>query len=238
MILIALLSLSFQLYGSDYQIEFLVDAPHLDYSSSTSLFKSLTKRRHGDVGHAWVRLVDFKRRKFVEVGHSGERGIFEPKYAEGVLQYHAQGDPNPVRYLHAVLTDGYCEGGSGGHTPSYAARCAISEGNYQELRAFLSPSNYDYCSYSFTEHQCCHLVSRVAHLIGIDLDVEVTVPVDSNLLMCGRTVQLYTDPRYKLLTFASPDVLEAALRKKVAEGVLEKIPRRDKISKSKNLLRK
>ena len=73
--------------------------------------------KNGDVGHAWIYLQGNVNGEsiVIEGGHSGELGICQPKYFDGIMNYVEYGyadsscgemcclrnEPNPVKYLWA-----------------------------------------------------------------------------------------------------------------------------------------
>lgn len=227
------------LEGKDYFLVFLVDARHLDYSDSRQLVRSLAKnpvsRRKGlDVGHAWVFLHGKKdgQRYVVEGGHSGEWGVIQPKYFQGVMNYidYGYADPsgeqkkkprleeNPIKYLWTSLYDGEFQKGSGGHIPTFAARIDLTEQQFRKIENFMLSSQYNYKEYALTRNQCSSFLSQIAALIDLDLEDEVTVNIGPQMTFGGRVLPLWKDPAYSKITFSSPDIIEKSLMKAVREG--------------------
>ncbi|MFT4553602.1 MAG: hypothetical protein ACI9S8_002243 [Chlamydiales bacterium] len=223
----------------DYFLVFLVDARHLDYSDSKQLVKSLAKnpvsRRKGlDVGHAWVFLQGKKDGKnyFVEGGHSGEWGVIQPKYFQGVMNYIDYGyanpsveqkkrprvEENPIKYLWASLYDGEFQQGSGGHKPTFAARIELDEQQFHLIEYFMLSSQYNYRDYSMTRNQCSSFLAQIATLVDLDLEEEVTVDIVPVMTFGGRVLPLWKDPAYSKITFSSPDIIERSLMRAVREG--------------------
>lgn len=208
----------------------LVDAKHLDYSNSQSFLQTMSKHpsdgcKDCTVGHAWILLEGFDingERILVEGGHSGELGINEPTYFEGVMEYVAQNDPDPVRYLWKERSDGFWQSGSGGHRPSFAARIGITKEQFNEIMMFIDEERYPYSRYDLANRQCSTLVLQVAALAGVTLEAEVFIPVTQYGRAGGETLKLWTDPKYSTITLASPDVLEKSLMTLVKNGQAEK----------------
>lgn len=211
--------------GSDpFFLIVLVDARHFNYSDSQRFLQTFTKHpangsKQGEVGHAWIYLQG--RDSFIEGGHTGEYGTDRPRYVDGIMRYLALGDSNPVKYLWESLNDGVFQKGSGGHSPTYAAKFKINCTQYLAMRAFIDPESYPYRHYSLTEQQCTTFVGQVAALAGICLETDVTMKIMPTAKIAGAQVRLWSDPRYSAITFASPDVLEKSLRNAVMRGEAE-----------------
>lgn len=215
---------------SDYFLILYVNARHLDYTDNQSLVKTIAKHpsdgsKNGDVGHAWIYLqgVVDGQKVFVEGGHSGELGLYQAKYFEGVMNYIDYGyanptpmqranprkEPNPIKYLWATQTDGFFQEGSGGHTPTFSLRINISKDQFFDLLAFIE--NYPYRAYSLTSNQCASFVQQVAARVGVSLESEVTISINQKIFIGANQLCLWQDPRYAMLTFSSPDILERSM---------------------------
>lgn len=209
---------------TDYFLVFLVDAKHLDYTSTKTVIKSL--QQNADFGHAWIYLRGAINGLLVELegGHSGELGRSNPKYFDGVMNYIEYGnpngksrnqpirkEPNPIKYLWTTLHDGFYQEGAGGHKPTFAAKVDITQEQFDKILTFISPFNYSYSDYALTWHQCTSFVTQIASLIGIILSAEISIPISQNLKFGCATYQLWVDPQYAELTLFSPDVLEKSL---------------------------
>lgn len=198
----------------DYYIVFLVNARNLDYSSSRHLLKTIAKHpsdwsKNGDVGHAWIYLSG---PTIIEGGHSGELGIEQPRYMDGVMDNMALGAKNPISYLWCSQCDGFFQGGNGGHAPTFAAKISLSSTQYEAIYAFIC--SYPYENYSLTNHQCCDFVREIGALAGIALETHVTVKLDPIF---------WEDSAYEYLTFGTPDRLEKSLKALVKEGRMENV---------------
>lgn len=197
----------------------LVCARHLDYTNGKQLLKTIARHpsdgsKNSDVGHAWVLLQGEKER--LEGGHTGEFGVVQPRYFEGVADLIDYRDPNPVRYLWATQKDGCFQKGSGGFVPTFAARIKLSQEQYKEVRAFIL--SYSYRDYAITRHQCATFAADVAEIAGVELKHSVTVPIEQRITLYGENIQLWSDPFYAELTISSPDILEKSLMQAVKEG--------------------
>lgn len=197
-------------------VVFLVNARKLDYSSFKSLLKTIAKHpsdwsKNGDVGHAWIYL---EGDEVIEGGHSGELGIDQPRYMDGVLDNIALGSKNPISYLWCSQCDGFFQKGNGGHRPTTAAKLILNPAQYEAIQRFIQ--NYPYQNYSLTSHQCCTFVQQIAALADIHLEDKVTVQIHPTL---------WEDPAYASLTFASPDRLEVSLRDQIKKGTMKDVLR-------------
>jgi hypothetical protein len=211
---------------SDDFLVLLVDAKHLDYSNMQTLLKSMVKHpgtfcKNSEVGHCWVYLRGIMDGECIEIegGHSGELGISQPKYFEGVMNNIECGCKNPIEYLWCPLNDGYFEAGSGRHRPTYAVRIQITPSQFREIYQFIHA--YPYWQYSLTQSQCTTFVTQIAELIGIELDGEVSVNIPQKMTLCRETLTLWQDPCYSRIEFPSPDRLEVSLKQLVCEGVAQ-----------------
>lgn len=204
--------------NSDRYVVLLVCARHLDYTNGKQLLQTIARHpsdggKNSDVGHAWVFLQG--EDGVLEGGHTGEFGIEQPRYFEGVADLIENGDPNPVRYLWVTQKDGCFQRGSGGFTPTFAARIDLTEEEYRSIRNFILSDAYPYSTYAITRHQCAAFVAEVAELAGLEVEHQVSIPIEKTLTVGGGTVQLWTDPRFSMLTISSPDILEKSLMQAV-----------------------
>lgn len=220
-----------QMQETDYYVVFFVDAPHLDYTDNCSLLRTIVRHpsngsRRRDVGHAWISLhgIEDGKKIVVEGGHSGELGIAQPKYFDGIMDLIEEGDANPIKYLWATLHDGFFQEGAGMHRPTFAAKVGLTKEQFEKIMTFISPENYNYHEYSLTRSQCSTFVAQVALLAGLKLEHEVTIEIDETIIWTGRMLPLRCDEKYSLLTISTPDVLERSLMTAVGEGQAVAIP--------------
>ncbi len=208
-----------------YFLVIFVDAPHLDYRNGLSFCRSLIKSREHRFGHAWVYLQGFinGEKKIIEGGHSGELGILQSKYFDGIMNYIDYGyanptknemnypryEPNPVKYLWSTLGDGFFQKGAGGHRPTCALKVTLSEEQFLKICQFIE--EYNFRDYSITENQCCTFVVQIAALANLYLDAEVTMPIDQHLKIGNRVLTLWEDPFYSTITLSCPDRLEQSI---------------------------
>jgi hypothetical protein len=214
--LIFLVLTSTPLVAEPYFIVFLVNARKLDTRSLSKFYHSLA--RYPNVGHAWIYL---QGDLVLEGGHSGERGIYQPLYKDGVMDHLEWGVKNPVRYLWSPQCDGFFQEGNGGHKPTFAAKVDLSKQQYEKILAFIK--GYPFHEYSLTKNQCCTFLQQIASLVGLELNVQAALMIDQWIVLDGFRYQMWEDPRYSKLLFSSPDVLEASLKRLVKEGKAQNV---------------
>lgn len=207
---------------SPYFLVVLVDAKHLDYSGGDELLSTVAKHpdasKERDVGHAWIILSGMKegQKVHIEGGHSGELGVIQPRYLEGILLH--QDEPNPVRYLFSALQDGYFEKGPGKHTPTYAIYIELNEDAFLKIYDFIQPERYSFSEYSLTQNQCTTFAAKAAAIAGIDLDHEVVIKIPKYVWIGGERIRLWTHPQYQFMTISTPDILEKSMIQAVQKG--------------------
>jgi len=227
-------------WDSDCYLVIFVNARHLDYTDNYSFLNTILIHpsdgsRNRDIGHAWLYVkgvLDDKPVVFYG-GHSGERGLSQAKYFDGIMNYidfgyanptleqcrHTRYEPNPAKYLWETQKDGYLEYGSGNHTPTYAAKINLTQKQFEKIWNFVH--SYDYSNYALTGNQCSTFVVQAASLAGIDLDCKISITLQPNLYLKGECVRLWEDPKFSLLTISTPDIIERSLMQIVAEGKAE-----------------
>ncbi len=174
---------------------------------------------YGRFGHAWIYLKGIEEdgcSYYIEGGHSGERGLSNPQYFDGVMDLVDSGDPNPIRYLWETQPDGYFEEGSGHHIPNYGVKIEITKEQYLAIKDFICLQNYE--DYAITGNQCTSFVAQIASIAGITLDYKVTLKIPPTFCFGGRKMLLWSDPCYSELTFGTPDALYHSLQKLVSAG--------------------
>lgn len=212
----------------EYLLKIYVSARHLDYSSLKGFLHSMCRQSADHtVGHAWIYLEGKtgEERVSLEGGHSGELGAICPKYLDGIMNYMDYGcvnpkrgqsiclgkEPNPIKYLWETLEDGFFQKGCGGHKPTFALAIPLTKQQFEQIKRYTE--SYDYRHYALVGNQCCTFAVQIAALAGLDLECMITVPIAQRLYFGGRHMVLWQDPFYSSITFASPDVLEASMRK-------------------------
>lgn len=207
----------------DYFVVFLVNARQLDNSCTRNFLKSVAKHpsdgsKNGDVGHAWIYLHGDE---IVEGGHSGEFGIDQPRYLEGLMDNMALGAKNPASYLWVSQCDGCFQKGNGGHLPTFAAKVPLTKEQYLEISAFIQA--YPFQDYSLTTRQCCTFVKEIGKIAGVQLEYQSILRLDACLSIHGHSYKFWEDPRYEYLPYGSPDLMELSLKTLVADGDAENV---------------
>ena len=199
-----------------------VDAKHLDYRSTESFINSMA-RNGGEVGHAWLKLQTPKMT--IEGGHSGERGILQPRYCDAIqnnLDYGYSNpteeqkrspryEPNPIKCLWETQYDGYFERGPGRHRATYSICILIDVATAEKIACFIK--NYRFSEYSLIGNQCTSFCVQAAAIAGVDLEDRIVLPIAQTVRLRGHCYRLWTDLAYSKITFSSPDVLEQSIKK-------------------------
>lgn len=227
----------------DYFLIILVDACHLDYTNTYQFFQSVAIHpsngsTSSDLGHAWIYLQGKCKngRTFVlEGGHSGEREVPPVCYFEGIMNYndwgyanptkeqlcHPRYEPNPIKYLWTMREDGFFQKGSGGHAPTFAAKITLSQKQFESILSFIRPRHYAYKYYALMGHQCCTFAAEVAALAGLQLDTQMTMRIAPSFYYRRAGIRLWADPRYSIMSFSTPDIVEKSLMQAVENGQAE-----------------
>lgn len=225
---------------SDYFLIFYVNARHLDYTDNYSFLNTVAKHpsdgtRNRDVGHVWIYLQGIQEGRCVSLcgGHSGERGICQAKYFDGIMNYIDFGyanpskeqfvqrryEPNPIKYLWESQSDGYFEHGSGMHRPTFAAKINLTSVQFDKIFEFVH--SYNYSNYSLTGNQCASFAAQIASLAELELECEITLPIRKEIYLAGERIRFWEDPKYSRLTISTPDMIERSLMRAVREGKAE-----------------
>ena len=229
-------------YETDHFLIINVNARHLDYTNNRSFLNTIAKHpsdgsKNRDVGHAWIYVQGIVDGELVSIegGHSGELGILQPKYFDGIMNYLDYGypslpckeaftpryEPNPIKYLWETQHDGFFESGSGRHNPTYAVKVPITVEQFVRIYDYIN--SYHFENYAITSTQCSSFAAHIATLAGLDLECEVTMEIEPSIHYRGQQVRLWTDPSYSLLTISSPDILERSLMECVSQKKAQRI---------------
>lgn len=218
--------------AEEHYIIFYVDAPKLCYDSFGTLCQSLARvekdkrgkiRLQRNVGHAWLALYGTLDGCAIDltIGHSGEMGVMDRPYFEGVMDLVEQRHPNPISYLFKTLRDGFPQLSSGGHVPTFAVKRSLTEEQLRTILRFIHPKRCPYAAYGLTGLQCASFVAHVSVLAGCPLAHKITVPIPQYFTYGGWKMRLWTDCRYSKITFSSPDKIEESLKQLVERGEAE-----------------
>ena len=220
---------------SPHFLVFLTDARRFDYSHCSMLLESIARNPRGDIGHAWVYLqgaVD-EEIMIIEGGHSGELGVMQARYFDGIMNLLDYGyanpteyekkspryEPNPIRYLWEIQKDGFFQSGSGGHRPTCAAKIDITAEQFENILFYIE--NYPYQNYSLHKQQCSTFLAHIAALADFPLAHQITLKIPSALKFFGQNIRLWEDPRYAHFTFSTPDKIEESLWNAIRTGKAE-----------------
>ena len=231
-----------QMEATDYFLVILVDARHLDYTEGWKFLHSVAKHpsdcsKNGDVGHAWIYLQGKRQGKIlsIEGGHSGERECPPARYFDGLMNYHEWGyanpteeqmkntryEPNPVKYLWTPREDGFFQRGSGGHSPTFAAKVSLTPQQFEQILQFIHPKSYPYKDYALQGPHCTSFVTEVAKIAGLTLKSYEKMKIPQSVLFNRCWIKLWDDPFYSTFAFPTPDVLEKSLMQAVERGEAE-----------------
>jgi len=195
-----------------YYLYVLTKAGDWDYSNARSFVISLAQQPWG---HSWLILESPAER--LECGLNGNFGLDKPTYGEGVSQRLRNGDPNPISYLWVTMSDGQMEVGNGSRNPTFVWRMPINRQQYQLIQKHVTQWKYD--KIGVRANNCVDIVTEAAELAGINLIHRVRLTIPPEIKMQGKTLHVWTDPKYRILEYSTPDVLEVDLRHLARFGV-------------------
>ncbi len=206
--------------SGEYNLYLLTHAVGLSFEDAGTLMETLYKHPRGDkkagtVGHAWVMLESPD--ELLEFGHTGEYGARKPTYYDGFYEYVRDDHPDPASYLFEDLTDGRYHEGNEGHEPTFVAKIPIDAAAHARIRAFMDA--YPYPTFSMVDQVCTDYVSGIAAQAGVNLAHRIELEFPPEVWFRGRTIPMWTDPRYRDFEVGSPDVLEEDLRALVEAGI-------------------
>lgn len=195
-----------------YYFYVLTHAGLWDHSTTRSFLLSLARRPWG---HCWLILESPQDR--LECGHNGNFGHLKPTYQAGVKQKHEDGDPNPIAYLWETMPDGVCELGDPHRTPSFVWRMPITKRRYELIHDYVTQRKYD--QIGVRENNCVDFVMEAAELAGVNFIHRIRIAFPSKTKIVGRKLLIWTDPKYRILEFSTPGVLEVDLRHLAGLGI-------------------
>jgi hypothetical protein len=209
----------------EYFLVVLVDARHLDYTSPSNYFCSLSQGLFLDqdpnTGHAWIVLIGKEDGHpwVFEGGHTGEFGLYAPRYFDEVVRLSwDEHHPNPAYYLFTTLPDGTIQYGSGGHTPTFAAAFPLTEVGYCRVRRLLAQDGYDFSQWGIRGPNCIRFVHSCLAAIGVEVDCQETFVMPPSFRYKGEEVTLWSDPVYSKFDIETPELLEKRLWELTEEG--------------------
>jgi len=195
-----------------YYLYILNEAADWDYSDTTSLLLSIWQRPWA---HSWLILESPRDR--LEFGHTGDFGQTVPRYHDGVLQGIKAGEPDPIAYLWQTMADGQFQTGKPNRPPSFVWRMPITRQRHQLIDAYVRQRKYD--QFGLRNNNCTDFVVEAAALAGIHLAHRIRLTLPPETKVWGRMGRVWTDPRYRILEYSTPDVLEVDLRQLARLGI-------------------
>lgn len=195
-----------------YYLYILNEAAQWDYGDTTSLLLSIWKRPWA---HSWLMLESPQDRE--EFGHTGDFGITKPRYHDGVFLKMKEGDPNPIAYLWQTMADGQFQAGKPNRPPNFVWRMPITRKRHQMIHEYVTHRKYD--QFGLRSNNCTDMVVETAALAGINLAHRIRLTLPPETKVFGQTGRVWTDPKYRMLDYSSPDVLDADLRQLARLGI-------------------
>jgi hypothetical protein len=195
-----------------YYLYILTGSASWDFSEATSLLHSIWLRPWG---HSWIVLESPQNR--LECGHTGDFGREKPRYHEGVLQRMRDEDPNPIAYLWGTMSDGEFEIDKPYRAPTFVWRTPITQRKYQLIYEYVMQRNY--IQFDLRTGNCTDMVVEAAALAGINLSHRIRLTLPPEVKFFGRPHRVWTDPKYRILEFSTPEVLEVDLRQLAQIGI-------------------
>jgi len=195
-----------------YYLYILNEHANWDYSTAASLVFTIWMRPWA---HSWLILESPRER--LEFGHTGDLGITKPRYHEGVMQKIGEGDPNPIAYLWQTMADGQFQIGKPNRPPTFVWRMPITRQRYHVIHDYVMQRKYD--QFGLRTNNCTDLVVEVAALAGINLIHRIRLTGPQEVKIWGRPRRVWTDPRYRILEYSTPEVLDADLRQLARLGI-------------------
>lgn len=209
----------------EYFLVVLVDARHLDYSSPSKYFSTLSQGlffpQDPNTGHTWVVLAGKEDGKdwFFEGGHTGEFGLYAPRYFDEVVRLALdEGHPNPASYLFTTLPDGCLQYGSGGHLPTFAVAFPLTKEGFFRVHRLLANEGYDFSRWGIQGPNCIRFSLACLAAIGIEISCQENFVLPKSFAYKGRQILLWSDPSFSCITVETPELFEKMLWGLVESG--------------------
>ena len=195
-----------------YYLYVLSESADWDFSNPKSLLISIWMRPSG---HGWL-ILESPGNRF-EFGHTGDFGLAQPRYHEGVLQGIKRGDPDPISYMWRTMSDGQFQTGKPNRPPTFVWRMPITQRRHQLIHEFVTQRKYD--QFGVRTLNCADMVVETAAVAGINLINRIRLTMPSETKMWGRMTRVWIDPQYRTLEFSTLEVLEPDLRHLAQMGI-------------------
>jgi len=195
-----------------YYLYILNESANWDFSGAVSLVLTISLRPWA---HSWLMLESPGER--LEFGHTGDLGLEEPRYHEGVMQLGQSDDPNPIAYLWRTMSDGQLQIGKPNRPPTFVWRMPITRHRYQLIHEYMLQRKYD--QFGVRSDNCTDMAAETAALAGINLIHRIRLTAPQEVKFLGRMLRVWTDPKYRIVEFSTPEVMEADLRQLTQLGI-------------------
>jgi hypothetical protein len=195
-----------------YYLYILNESANWDHSSPKSILFSIWQRPWA---HSWLMLDSPADR--LECGHTGDFGLTRPRYHEGVFQRIRDGHTDPIAYLWEMMSDGQFQIGKPNRPPTFVWRMPITQRRYQLIHEYIMQRKYD--RFGARSNNCTDMVVETAALAGINLVYRIRLTLPQESYVWGRKRRVWTDPRYRILDYSTPEVLDADLRHLARIGI-------------------
>ena len=96
-------------------------------------------------------------------------------------------------------------------------RMPITRQRYHVIHDYVMQRKYD--QFGLRTNNCTDLVVEVAALAGINLIHRIRLTGPQEVKIWGRPRRVWTDPRYRILEYSTPEVLDADLRQLARLGI-------------------
>jgi hypothetical protein len=93
----------------------------------------------------------------------------------------------------------------------------ITGRRYQQMYEHMMQRTYD--QFGVRTNNCTDMVVETAALAGINLNHRIRLTSPPEVKVWGRARRVWTDPRFRILEFSTPEVLEVDLRQLAQMGI-------------------
>ena len=77
----------------------------------------------------------------------------------------------------------------------------------------------EYNRFSLRDANCVDMVTSAAALAGINLIHRIRLTIPPEMTILGKKLRGWTDPKYRILEYSTPDLLQADLRHLAQFGI-------------------
>jgi hypothetical protein len=115
------------------------------------------------------------------------------------------------------MADGQFQTGKPNRPPTFVWRMPITRRRYQLIHEYVMQRTYN--QFGLRSYNCTNLVAEVAALAGINLIHRIRLTLPQETKFFGKMRRVWTDPRYRILEYGTPEVLDADLRHLARLGI-------------------